>query len=125
MKVILLRLCLALGALFLAAAPLHAQGDLAAERARMAERLHKIDLLKSAGSLGENNRGLLEVRDGNQEASKVAEEENRDRQTVYTSIAKATGATPESVAAARARQLAAMSASGVWLQRENGEWYRK
>lgn len=125
MKVILLRLCLALGALFLAAAPLHAQGDLGQVRARMAERLHRIDLLKSAGSLGENNRGLLEVRDGNAEAAKVAEEENRDRQTVYAAIAKSTGATPESVAAARARQIAAGSASGVWVQRENGEWYRK
>jgi len=91
----------------------------------MEQRLPRIDALKAQGALGENNRGLLEVRGNGEEAGAVAAEENRDRETVYAAIARQTGSTPAAVGAARAKQIAANSAAGVWLQRENGEWYRK
>jgi uncharacterized protein YdbL (DUF1318 family) len=98
--------------------------DLGAVRARMSQRLPQIDALKSSGALGENNRGYLEVRTAG-EAGSVAAAENRDRETVYAELGKKTGASAEAVGRARAKQIAANSAAGVWLQRENGEWYQK
>ena len=93
-------------------------------RVRMEQRLGKIDALKAGGALGENNRGFLEVRAAG-EAPGVAAAENRDREIVYAELAKRTGASVSSVGYARARQIAANSAPGVWLQRESGEWYQR
>ena len=55
----------------------------------------------------------------------MAADENRDRAVVYAELAKRTGASADSVGHARAKQIAANSAAGVWLQRESGEWYQK
>lgn len=117
------RLALLLFVLVLAPVMTRAE-DLGAVRARMEQRLSRIDALKSSGALGENNRGLLEVRTAG-EATAVAADENRDRAVVYAELAKRTGATADSVGHARAKQIAANSAAGVWLQRESGEWYQK
>lgn len=51
--------------------------------------------------------------------------ENRDREAVYALIARETGATPDSVRHARARQIATNSRSGVWVQDESGAWRKK
>lgn len=99
--------------------------DLGAIRARMEKRIPQIDALKTQGSLGENNRGFLEVRSSAAEADSVAATENADRTSVYASIAAKTGATADAVGKARAKQIATNSAAGVWLQRESGEWYKK
>jgi uncharacterized protein YdbL (DUF1318 family) len=99
--------------------------DLGAIRARMEKRIPQIDALKTQGALGENNRGLLEVRAASPEASSVSSAENTDRTAVYSALAAKTGATAADVAKARAKQIAANSAPGVWLQRESGEWYKK
>lgn len=99
--------------------------DLGAIRARMEKRIPQIDALKTQGALGENNRALLEVRAPAPEAASVTSAENADRAAVYAALAAKTGATPADVAKARARQIATNSAPGVWLQRENGEWYKK
>jgi hypothetical protein len=99
--------------------------DLAAVRARMEQRIPQIDALKTQGVLGENNRGFLEVRAAAAEADSVASAENTDRATVYAAIASRTGSTAENVGRTRARQIASGSAPGVWVQRENGEWYKK
>ena len=98
--------------------------DLGAVRARMEQRLSRIDALKSSGAIGENNQGLLEVRTAG-EATAVVADENKDRAVVYAELAKRTGASADSVGRARAKQIANNSASGVWLQRESGEWYQK
>jgi uncharacterized protein len=116
---------LVLGLALLGAIPsLHAE-DLAAVRARMEQRLPQIDALKSQGALGENNRGFMDVRAAAAEADSVAAAENNDRTTVYTAIAAKTGASADAVGKTRAKQIAAHSAAGVWLQRESGEWYKK
>jgi len=121
---LLLLLALALGAPALVSS-LNAAEDLNAVRARMEQRLPTIDDLKAQGAIGENNRGLLEVRSGGGNASSVVSAENRDRETVYSEIAKKNNTSAEQVGRARARRIAANSAPGVWLQRDNGEWYRK
>src|SRR5450432_2464897 len=54
MKTFLPRLLLVISALFLAAATARAE-DLNAVKARIAERLPKLDALKSSGAIGENN----------------------------------------------------------------------
>ena len=95
-------------------------------RRRMEQRLPAIDRLKSAETVGENNRGYLEVRgSGGAEATTVVAEENRDRETVYALIAKETGAHTETVGKARARQIAANSRPGVWVQDAGGAWKKK
>lgn len=99
--------------------------DLGAVRQRMADRLPKLDRFKAAGVIGENNLGLVEIRATQPDATAVTAEENTDRKTVYTAIARQAGASTESVGRARARQIAAGSAKGVWLQNGQGEWYRK
>jgi uncharacterized protein YdbL (DUF1318 family) len=95
-------------------------------RRRMEQRLPAIDRLKTAETVGENNRGLLEVRgSGGAEAGAVVAEENRDREAVYALIAKETGATADSVGRARAKQIAANSRGGVWVQDASGAWKKK
>ena len=106
---------------------LPAFGQSAAElRDRMAARLSAIDDLKAKGAIGENNRGMVEVRDAAaSNAGSVVTDENRDREAVYAIIAKETGATSDSVGRARAKQIAANSRSGVWVQDESGAWKKK
>lgn len=99
--------------------------DLGAVRARMEQRLSQIDTLKSQGAIGENNQGFLEVRAASGDASTVVSSENSDRSAVYAALAQKTGASADAVGKARARQIAANSAPGVWVQRESGEWYKK
>lgn len=99
--------------------------DLNTVKARMSQRLSKLDQLKAGGVLGENNRGMVELRGGDASAGDVMAEENRDRSIVYAELAKQTGTSAEQVGRARARQIAAASAAGVWLQKPDGSWYQK
>lgn len=92
-------------------------------RHRMEQRLPQIDAFKAQEIVGENNRGLLEERKTG--SGSVVSEENRDREAVYALIAKETGASPDSVGRARAKQIAANSKSGVWVQDESGAWKKK
>lgn len=99
--------------------------DANAAKARMRERVSVIDRLKVSESVGENNRGFLEVRPGGGEAAAVVSAENADRQEVFADTASRTGSSAEVVGRSFAKQIAAASAPGVWIQRENGQWYKK
>ncbi|HYP18055.1 MAG TPA: DUF1318 domain-containing protein [Opitutus sp.] len=44
---------------------------------------------------------------------------------MYAAIAKQTGSSADQVGRARALQIAGASAAGVWLQKEDGSWYKK
>ncbi len=92
---------------------------------RIASRQSTVASLKEKGVLGENNRGLLEVRQNEGDADRVAADENRDRGIIYAELAKKTGASPDSVGRARAKQIAANSRPGVWVQDEAGKWTKK
>lgn len=97
-----------------------------AARARMEERVGAVDAAKSRGAAGENNRGLLEARGGaTAEDQKIISAENDDRRTAYAAIAAQTKVDADSVARARARQLAATSKAGVWIQAADGSWAQK
>jgi uncharacterized protein YdbL (DUF1318 family) len=125
MKTILLRLCLLVGLLSVGVASARAAEDLGAVKARLAQRLGSLDQLKSSGAIGETNRGLVDLRAASPTAGDLVAAENRDRGLVYAAIAQQTGSTVDTVGRARAKQIAAASAPGVWVQRESGEWYKK
>ncbi|MBC8040565.1 MAG: DUF1318 domain-containing protein, partial [Opitutaceae bacterium] len=80
--------------------PLASAQNLGEIRARMEKRVAQVDVLKASGVLGENNRGFLEVRAGDDAG--VAAAENADRGVVYAALAKQTGATADAVGKARA-----------------------
>jgi len=122
MKTRILALC---AALCLAAGPSFAETTNAILQ-RMEQRLSAIDGLKARELVGENNRGLVEVRgNGSAEAGSAVSDENRDREAVYALIAKDTGALADAVGRTRAKQIAAKSRSGVWVQDESGRWAKK
>jgi uncharacterized protein YdbL (DUF1318 family) len=125
MKTILLRLCLLVGLLSVGVVAARAAEDLGVVKARLAQRLGALDQFKSSGAIGETNRGLVDLRAASPAAGDLVAAENRDRGIVYAAIAQQTGSTVETVGRARAKQIAAASAPGVWVQRENGEWYKK
>jgi uncharacterized protein YdbL (DUF1318 family) len=125
MKTILLRLCLLVGLLSVGVVAARAAEDLGVVKARLAQRLGSLDQLKSSGAVGETNRGLVDLRAASPAAGDLVAAENRDRGIVYAAIAQQTGSTVETVGRARAKQIAAASAPGVWVQRESGEWYKK
>lgn len=126
MKLPFLRLLVLLAGLLLGVGVASAVAEeLGAVKARMNERLGQLDQLKASGAIGENNRGLLELRGGDAAAGDAVAAENRDRQVVYATIAKQTGSSTEQVGRARARQIAAASAAGVWLQKADDSWHRK
>ena len=106
------------------AAPAFA-ADAAAAKTRMRERVPVIDQLKISEAVGETNRGYLEVRAGGGSAAAVVAEENADRQEVFADTAARANSSADVVGRAFAKQIAAASAPGVWLQRENGQWYKK
>jgi len=95
-------------------------------RRRMEQRLPQIDALKAQEVVGETNRGLLDERKtGVANAASVVADENRDREAVYVLIAKETGSNADAVGRARAKQIAANSRGGVWVQDESGAWKKK
>ncbi|MBI5381609.1 MAG: DUF1318 domain-containing protein [Opitutae bacterium] len=126
MNTLLFRLLFSLSALaFLGSAVVRAE-DLNAVKQRMSQRLGAIDALRDRGAAGENNRGFVEARGAlSAEENKTVAAENADRSAVYAALAQQTGSSSDAVGRARAKQIAQGSKAGVWLQRENGEWYKK
>lgn len=120
-RLLLVVTCLLFGGV---AAVTHAE-DLGAVKARMSQRLGQLDQLKAKGVIGENNRGFVEARGSDPAAGGVISGENSDREAVYSALAKQTGTSADQVGKARAKQLAASSAPGVWVQHEDGSWKKK
>ena len=93
---------------------------------RMIGRVAAVDALKTAGLVGETNRGFLEQKGRlDPEQSKVLADENSDRRAIYGMIASRSGLTIGVVGEGRAEQIRQRSAPGVWLQAPNGDWYKK
>ncbi|MDE3083905.1 MAG: YdbL family protein [Verrucomicrobiota bacterium] len=93
---------------------------------RFVQRLPALDALKARGVIGENNQGFVELRrQAGPEAGRLIAAENADRSLVYTRIAQRNGSTPEQVGRTRAKKIAEIAKSGVWLQAADGGWYKK
>ena len=120
----LIRLLACIAALGFATVAARAQDP--ALKARMEQRIGALDALKDRGVVGENNRGLLEVRGQAAPAdAKLVSDENADRSAVYAALAQQTGSTPDVVARKRAQQIAERSKPGVWIQDPSGQWRQK
>jgi uncharacterized protein YdbL (DUF1318 family) len=94
-------------------------------KTRMKNRLPVIKELKAQGIVGEDNKGYLKFVDGKKAKEDVVADENKDRKTVYTAIAKQKGTTAELVGKRRALQIAKKASPGEWLQDVSGNWYQK
>ena len=94
---------------------------------RFAKRLPLINKLKETLIVGENNKGYLEVRSNQiKPADKsVMEAENADRNKVYAMLATKTNVDIKVIEKRRAKQIAKKSKTGIWLQKEDGTWYKK
>ena len=106
---------------------LSAADDAATIKKNMAERKPKIEVLKKAGTIGENNTGYLEaMKDAKLEDAdkKLVEAENRDRRTVYSAIAKKEGSTVDKVGELRAKQIRTKANEGEFIQGEDGKWIK-
>ena len=106
---------------------LSAADDAATIKKNMAERKPKIEVLKKAGSIGENKAGYLEVmKDVKLEDAdkKLVDAENKDRRTVYAAIAKKEGSTVDKVGELRAKQIRSKAAEGEFIQGEDGKWIK-
>jgi uncharacterized protein YdbL (DUF1318 family) len=120
---VILILALAIGTVSLPAADSPAPD---AVKKRMKANLPAIDKLKKQGKIGENNQAYLEPRvDLTDEEKALVKTENDDRKTVYQLLAERAKTSLEAMQKARAKQIRARSAAGVWLQQEDDEWYRK
>lgn len=92
---------------------------------RMQSRLPTIVDLKARGIVGEDSQGFLAFVKGQKEKPDVVAAENKDRQTVYQTIAKREGTTAQLVGQRRAKQLADRAKPGEWLQNAKGQWHQK
>ena len=93
---------------------------------RMGERLPVVDTLKLSGDIGENSGGYLEARIPlSEKHAELLKKENDDRKKIYTIIGIKADSSREKVGMQRAEQLAKHSIKGIWLQGEDGSWYRK
>ena len=91
---------------------------------RMVGRIPAITSLKSAGVVGENNKGYLEFRAAKKN-EQLVQDENKDRGIVYSAIAKRQGATSDLVGKRRAKMIAQKGKPGQWFQKTDGSWYKK
>jgi uncharacterized protein YdbL (DUF1318 family) len=95
-------------------------------RKRMEANLPKIDALKKAGKVGENNQGYLEARESLSADDKaLIKVENADRKAVYELLSERAKASLEQTERTRAELIRKRSAAGVWLQDAAGKWYQK
>lgn len=95
-------------------------------KARMQQRLPTIVQMKSSGIIGENNKGFLEFVPGAAPKNNdIVSAENRDREQVYSAIAKQQGTSSQLVGERRAIQLRQQASPGEWLQDPSGQWYKK
>ena len=102
-----------------------ANDPVAAAKARIVKRLSQIVYLKSKGIVGENNRGYLELIRPARQYEGLVREENRDRQIIYSYIARRQGVSVSFVEKLRAEQIRKRAARGQWLQDQEGRWYQK
>jgi uncharacterized protein YdbL (DUF1318 family) len=94
-------------------------------KARMKSRLPVIKELKLQGIVGEDNAGFLQFVGDKKVSADVVAAENKDRQTVYQTIAKQQGTTAELVGKRRALQIAQRAEPGEWVQDAGGQWLQK
>ncbi len=88
-------------------------------------RLPTLVVMKQQGIIGENAFGYLDYVSGLKADTAIVDDENRDRKTVYSAIARQQGVSIEKVEKLRALQIVDKAKPGEYLKKEDGTWYRK
>lgn len=99
------------------------------------QRFRQLVPLFEAGALGENDRGLIEIRSleglslkDKSRAKTLQQQENHDRQQLYKELAEANKIPPDRVndiAEIFAKVNRREARSGWWIQQPNGNWKKK
>ena len=92
---------------------------------RMKQRLPAIVELKATGIVGENNQGYLAFVTGQKSQEALVADENKDRKSIYTYIAKQQNTSLDLVEKRRAIALAERAAPGEFFQKSDGTWIKK
>jgi uncharacterized protein YdbL (DUF1318 family) len=104
-------------------------------RASLANRFPQLQPLYAKGAIGETSTGLIAVRDTGAlslkekaDLNRLVEQENADRQALYTEIIRANSLDPGQLGEVQrlfANSWRDKSAPGWWVQQNNGQWGRK
>ena len=104
-------------------------------RASLASRFPQLQPLYAKGAIGETNTGLIAARDigalslkEKADLNRLVEQENADRQALYTEIIRANSLDPGQLGEVQrlfANSWRDKSAPGWWIQQDNGQWGRK
>jgi uncharacterized protein YdbL (DUF1318 family) len=99
------------------------------------ERFPQLKPFYDKGNIGENNTGLLEIRDvaglnlkEKADLNRLVDMENKDRKALYTEIMKANKFGPEVLPQIQkifANSWREKSQSGWWIQNDKGDWEKK
>ncbi len=93
------------------------------------KRLQLINEYKSKGVIGENNKGLVQIRGvAASSVQRLVKEENKDRMTIYQTLVKQNDMPPEQLEIVK-EQFAAVhrgkANKGEWIQLPTGKWIKK
>jgi len=114
-----------LGMLLVVSAVLVSQNAWAGIKDRMKQRLPVIIDMKAKGIVGENGLGYLEFVSGQRANKAIVDQENKDRRTIYSHIAKQEGVSVDIVGKRRALQNMNRAKKGEFVKKEKGAWIRK
>ena len=92
---------------------------------RMDQRLPLIVEMKEKGIIGEDSHGYLAFVSDNKPNQDIIENENKDRNIIYSLIAKKEDVTLDLIEKYRAKKNAENAKPGELLQNEDGSWYKK
>jgi uncharacterized protein YdbL (DUF1318 family) len=91
---------------------------------RRKDRRSQVVGLLSSGAIGENSRGMLEVRNSDSAAAEIVSAENSDRSIIYRAIANKNGTSVADVEKLYAKRLQSDAPSGAPIETPGG-WQTK
>jgi uncharacterized protein YdbL (DUF1318 family) len=93
----------------------------------MKERLPEVIKAKGEGTVGEGVDGFLHIREENASAQleKMVGQENKDRKSLFASLAKKTGGSSVAVAQKFAKAMIGKGKKGHWFRSSKGTWKKK
>ena len=98
--------------------------DVKAAIERRKERRDALTSFEAKGAIGENARGLVEVKDASagSEVSKLVSEENSDRNIIYKYVASKNGAAQDETGRLFAKRIQADAPPGTPSEAPDGSW---
>jgi uncharacterized protein YdbL (DUF1318 family) len=101
----------------------------------MKSRFPALEPFYDKGALGENNKGLVEIRNADAlslkdraDLNRLSQQENSDRNALYAEILRANNLGPDMMEQTRklfANSWREKSRPGWWIQQDSGQWIKK